>query len=899
MKNKIGIIVMSFIFLLVAKSYVFALENVDNEVWEVKEKIEEIEENQVPDEIQVEKLEENIQIKNEIENLEVKGFIETIGQSFIDCPSSQATFVKPAQSQIEIVGWAVSNDAQATVRILLDGTILGNCSRIKRGDVDVIISPAYGGVELTPNAGFCYTMDSNGIANGNHKITVQQLSRYGEIISISEVEIKIENQKYQGRMYIDFPNAQDIFVKPDDNKIEISGWAVSNDAQAMVRVLLDRKVLGNCSRSKRDDIDRLISPEYGGTILSPNAGFCYILDTHGVTPGNHIITVQELSRYGELITEREVQLQIQNRKYQGRMYIDSPNTQDIFIKPDDDKIEISGWAVSNDEQATIEISVDGNKLGNANRTLRQDVDILIAPEYGGKEKTPKAGFEFEMDITQILAGNHRITVQQVSRYGEMISILEVYVRVQNKQYQGTMYVEKPQQSTELVKQEVNMMEIQGWAVSDDRDARIRILLDGTVLENNCSRVQRDDVDRIISPQYGGVYNTPNAGFYKQIDITHLAIGMHVLRIEEISRFGDLIAVSERNIKTRNKQYLGEMCLDTPRNGTSIKVGSNLIVDGWAVAQDETASIEIYVDGNWRASAERYYRPDVVYFMNKYDGKTVNAGFGKLISTTGMSIGTHTVTVYEKSRYGDIIGGVGATFVVYTDVVVNPTNPSTNSNNNSLPNTAPVVNNTNVSGSKGIDVSQFQGAINWKSVAGSGIKYAMIRAGYRGYGNGGLAEDTKFKKNFGEAVANGLKVGVYFYSAAINSTEAKKDAEYVINLLRKYGYQNQVSMPIAIDLELVSGVNTRDKNLSKQVRTSIANTFCQTITSYGYTPMVYACKSFLNDNLYANQIPYDIWVAQYNSKCTYNGRYTIWQYTSSGKVSGINGNVDCNICYKSY
>ena len=481
----------------------------------------------------------------------------------------------------------------------------------------------------------------------------------------------------------------------------------------------------------------------------------------------------------------------------------------------------------------------------------------------------------------------------------MIGISEIYVIIQNKQYQGTMYVEKPQQSTEFIKQDVHSIEVQGWAVSGDQDARIRILLDGIVLENNCSRVKREDVDVIISPRYGGVSNTPNAGFYKQIDITHLAIGMHVLRIEEISRFGDLIAVLEINIKSVNRQYLGEMCLDTPRNGTSTKVGSNLIVDGWAVSQDEDASVEIYVDGNWKARASRYDRPDVVYFMNKYDGKTVNAGFGKLISTAGMSIGTHTVTIYEKSRYGDIIGGVGATFVVYTDVVVNPNNQNTNSNHNSSTNTSPVINNTNVSGRKGIDVSQFQGTINWKSVANSGINYAMIRAGYRGYGNGGLAEDTKFKKNFGEAVANGLKVGVYFYSAAINNAEAKRDAEYVINILNKYGYQNQVSMPIAIDLELVSGVNTRDKNLSKQVRTGIANTFCQTIASYGYTPMVYACKSFLNDNLYANQIPYDIWVAQYNSKCTYNGKYTIWQYTSSGKVSGISGNVDCNICYKSY
>ena len=121
----------------------------------------------------------------------------------------------------------------------------------------------------------------------------------------------------------------------------------------------------------------------------------------------------------------------------------------------------------------------------------------------------------------------------------------------------------------------------------------------------------------------------------------------------------------------------------------------------------------------------------------------------------------------------------------------------------------------------------------------------------------------------------------------------------MRILRKYGYQNKVSMPIAMDLELISGVNTRDKNVSKATRTNIANTFCGKIAGYGYTPMVYACKSFLNSNMNAKQILYDVWVAQYNAKCTYTGKYTMWQYTSSGKVSGITGKVDCNICYKNY
>ena len=253
-----------------------------------------------------------------------------------------------------------------------------------------------------------------------------------------------------------------------------------------------------------------------------------------------------------------------------------------------------------------------------------------------------------------------------------------------------------------------------------------------------------------------------------------------------------------------------------------------------------------------------------------------------IPTTGLANGTHTLTVKQKSRYGDDITSNDVIFIIEM--------PLTNNVNNTE--------NILTSGSKGIDVSQHQGNIDWAKVANSGMKFSMIRIGYRGYGTGGLAEDTKYKDNFKNASENGLKVGVYYYSTALNTEEAKKDAEYVLSLLKKYGYQNKVTMPIAIDLE-VNSSNVRDANVSKGTRTDIANTFCSIIKNSGYIPMVYASKAFLKDNMNASQVPYDIWVAQYNSKCTYSGNYTMWQYSSTGKVSGITGNVDCNICYKNY
>ncbi len=823
------------------------------------------------------------------------------GRMYIDSPSNQTIFTKGEEENFVISGWAVSDHRNAIVRLLVDENVIGNCMRTDRGDVDYCVSPEYGGVANTPKAGFEYWLDMSHLSIGSHKIAVQELSESGTVIVESVIQVQIKEKQYQGRMYIDSPNNEAIFIKGEDENFAISGWAVSDARNATVRLLVDGNIMGNCIRTGRGDVDYCVSPEYGGVANTPKAGFEYWLDMSHLSIGSHKITVQELSESGTVIVESVVQVQIQGKKYQGRMYIDSPNNEAIFTKGEDEKFAISGWAVSNDREATVRLLVDGNVIGNCNRTGRGDVDFSVSPQYGGTDNTPNAGFESWINITQLSSGIHRIRVEEVSRYGDVICSSEIQIIQKNRQYRGTSYLETPTNQMQFIKQNQTTLKVQGWAVSEDRDAVVRILLDGIVVKEKCSRMERGDVDSIISPQYGGVNNTPRAGFCETLDIRHLMLGNHLLRVEEISRFGDLISANEVIIQEINQPYLGEMCLDNPLNGTVQIKGSNLTVAGWAVAQDESARVEIYIDGNFHTTADRYYRQDVTHYMNKYDGKTVNAGFGKLVNTSNMAVGTHTITVYEKSRYGDVIGGISRTFIVKSNAVVdnNSGNNQSNQGTSKPVVTQPSNPTTNVSGTKGIDVSQFQGSINWKSVANSNVKYALIRAGYRAYGTGKLVEDTRFKKNFSEAVANGLKVGVYLYSAAINSSEAKGDAEYVVSLLRKYGYQNSVSMPVVIDLELVSGVNTRDKNVSKATRTSIANTFCQTIAGYGYTPMVYACKSFLNDNMYANQVPYDIWVAQYHSKCTYSGPYTIWQYTSSGKVPGINGNVDCNICYKNY
>ncbi len=196
-----------------------------------------------------------------------------------------------------------------------------------------------------------------------------------------------------------------------------------------------------------------------------------------------------------------------------------------------------------------------------------------------------------------------------------------------------------------------------------------------------------------------------------------------------------------------------------------------------------------------------------------------------------------------------------------------------------------------SGTIGIDVSKYQTGINWTKVKNAGINFVIIRCGYRGYGSGVLVEDPMYRSHIQGAKAAGLRVGVYFFSQAINEAEAVEEASMAVNLANKYG----INMPIAIDSEYANGGHGRADKLSKSERTKITKAFCNTVKSAGHTPMVYASKSWFGSHLDVGQLSgYRIWVAHYADKCGYTGTYHIWQNTSSGKVDGVPGRVDMNI-----
>lgn len=198
---------------------------------------------------------------------------------------------------------------------------------------------------------------------------------------------------------------------------------------------------------------------------------------------------------------------------------------------------------------------------------------------------------------------------------------------------------------------------------------------------------------------------------------------------------------------------------------------------------------------------------------------------------------------------------------------------------------------------GIDVSYYQGNIDWKKVKNSGVEFVIVRVGYRGYGSSGtLVEDPKFKTYLDGATKAGLKVGVYFYTQAITTAEAQEEAKFVLDRIKGYSLQ----MPVYYDIESVDYDTGRldSAGLSKAQKTALCTAFCDTIIKSGYSAGVYANYTWLNYYIDGAGLgkKYPIWLAHYTSNTNYDQRMDMWQYSGSGTVSGISAYTDVNVWY---
>lgn len=197
---------------------------------------------------------------------------------------------------------------------------------------------------------------------------------------------------------------------------------------------------------------------------------------------------------------------------------------------------------------------------------------------------------------------------------------------------------------------------------------------------------------------------------------------------------------------------------------------------------------------------------------------------------------------------------------------------------------------------GVDVSKYQDNVDFEALKSAGVDYVMIRVGARGYSTGQITQDDNFIDNIERAKAAGLDVGVYFYSQAISEEEAVEEANFVLGSIAGY----EIDYPVAFLMEKISNDKARIDGLSKNDKTMAARAFLNTIKDAGYMPMIYGTKEWLIKEVELSRLTeYDIWLSQNGDLPDYPYRFSMWQYTSTAEISGIEGYANLNINFIDY
>lgn len=478
--------------------------------------------------------------------------------------------------------------------------------------------------------------------------------------------------------------------------------------------------------------------------------------------------------------------------------------------------------------------------------------------------------------------------------GQSLRLEAIQIKIVPKQTKGKLYLDTPSNgSTYYSSSSIN---VQGWKMANVSNTSIKAYIDNTEISSSTiTYYNREDVTNTIL-NYGTATQNPKAGFKFTLSPEDLTNGSHTIKIVLYSGTTALATINsnfkvDKNLHVNYRSHVQDVgwqgyVMDGEMSGTS---GKSYRV--------EAMNIELI---NAPSNAKILYRTHVqdVGWQNWKSN-------GEMTGTSGQSLRIEAIEIKLENmddytvEYQVHIQDKG-----WSDWYMDGETAGTMGQSKRIEAIRIRIVEHYKRNYRGIDVSQFNGNINWGFVKRDNVDFAFIRVGYRGYGQAGnFAEDTMFKKNIQAAKTAGIPVGVYFVTQAITDAEAIEEANWVLQKVKEY----DIEYPIAIDIEeagVAAGDVPRTQNLDKNTRTRLAKIFCQTIKASGYTPIVYTNVDWATNKLNMSELSqYDTWIAHYkydvNSKPNYNGAYTIWQYSDKGSINGVLGNVDLNISYKKY
>ena len=655
----------------------------------------------------------------------------------------------------------------------------------------------------------------------------------------------------------------------DKNGIQICGWRLATEKNKIIVKIDGEKIDSNyIEYSYKYDLISIVKG-YGTYEENPTPMFNINIPTSDIKDGNHVLEIGMELEDGTIL--ESIQRNIKIEKIKHILNIDTNLENAKFDKYG---INISGWRLAN-ESNKIDVLVDGVKIDSNYIEYSYKYDLIsIVKGYGTYEENPTPMFDIKIPTKDITNGKHNIKIQLKLKDETILDTVEANIMV-NKSVKNVLNIDT---NLENAKFDKTGIQISGWRLATEK-SKIVVLIDGKEIDEKCiSYSYKYDLISIIKG-YGTYNENPTPMFDINIPTTKIEDGKHSLELQMKLEDGtSLESIKKDIIVEKFKSHI--LNIDTDINGLVFNELKKIQISGWKLATEKGTKLVVYIDNkkidDSHIKNSRTY--DLISIVKGYGTYEENPTpmFEVNISTENISKQNHNIKIQYLAEDGSILDNVE--FVaIYGDKY------------------------------RGIDVSQKNGIVNWRQVANSGIDFAMIRIGYRGYRGATLVLDDQAIYNLREAKSFGIKVGVYFVTQAINLSEAQEEALWVAGQLNKNGIK--LEYPVAIDVE-DSGARKngylpgRADLLDSETRTMLTRAFCDVIKYQGFIPAVYTSKNWFNTHLnYAELTNYDIWVAHYtydeNKQTDFDKNYQVWQYTDKGSILGVSGNVDKNICYKRY
>ena len=656
-------------------------------------------------------------------------------------------------------------------------------------------------------------------------------------------------------IWVDTPTQNQSMEK---GKFEIQGWIMTEYAGAETQIFLDNtRIYTTITRQVRPDVLSSISG-YGNISTNGKPGFKATIDLTNVSKGIHTLKIRSVKRdHASILTEKDITIRV--GLYDTIIWIDNPNTS----HKEYENLNVTGWVLSSSKDAKIEAYIDDNKISEQIKRVQRP-DVLNAINgYGGRNTNTTPGFNTNVNISNLKSGTHKFSIKAYSQSGELLQTKEVNFTIRNPE---TLLQSDYPVNNQSVK---TSLHVQGWTMSEDSKNKVEVILNGTTYQTQ--RQVRPDVLNAIKG-YGGSSTNSKPGYTVDIDTTGIKDGTHNITTRVVSELGQVLSQKTRKISIH--KYIGLVNIDEPM--VTMVNTSTIKVQGWELSENKNSTVKIYIDNRQMSTTiTRQERPDVLNAVKGYGGAAKNAtpGFLATVNVSNLSEGKHTIKVTSFSNLGDTIASSEKTIQIYHNKYF------------------------------GIDVSKWQGTINFdKLTASKKIDFMIAKSGEYWESKKAFQLDSQFERNYNEAKKRKIPFGTYLYSYATNVEKARTEANELVRYLKKTG--KTFELPIFFDIE-----DNTQNSLSKQDKTNICKAFGEIVQNAGYKVGIYSSKYWLMNQIDLAQIPssYDIWVASYGtnngsvpaSKYEFAGNHDIWQYTSTGRIDGINGNVDFNISYKKY